>query len=69
MSIGNEMTNANLNKWRFADGDVARLNRPHFRPHISATPRDEIDTEQHDSLKTIDMRNETDTTQHFASSF
>jgi hypothetical protein len=41
------------------------LNRPHF----SATPRDEPDRGQHDSLKTNDMRDETDTKQQFASSF
>jgi hypothetical protein len=44
-------------------------NRPHFRPHISATPRDETDSEQHVLLKTIDMRNETDIRKPMASSF
>ena len=29
--------------------------------HFSATPRDENDSEQHVFLKTMDMRNETDT--------
>jgi len=43
--------------------------RPHFRPHISATPRDETDTRQHVSLKTNDMRDETDTQQQLASFF
>jgi hypothetical protein len=33
-------------------GGGSRPNRPLFRPHISATPRDETGTEQHDSLKT-----------------
>ena len=42
--------------------ELSGPNRPHFRPHISATPRDETDTEQHDSLKTNDMRNQIDTT-------
>jgi hypothetical protein len=44
-------------------------NRPHFMPHISATPRDETDSKQHVFLKTNDMRNETDTEQPMASSF
>jgi len=35
----------------------------HFRPDISATLRDEPDKEHHDSLKTNDMRNETNTPQ------
>jgi hypothetical protein len=45
------------------------LDTPHFRPHISITPRDETDMRQHDSLKTNDMRYETDTPQPFDSSF
>jgi hypothetical protein len=44
-------------------------NRPHFRPHISATPRDQTDSEQHDSLKIKDMCNETDTEQPMEGSF
>ena len=43
--------------------------RPHFRPHISATPRDETDKEQHVSLKTKDIRHRTDTQQPSDSSF
>jgi hypothetical protein len=39
------------------------------RPHISATPRDQTDTQQHDSLKTSDMRDETDTEQQLESFF
>jgi hypothetical protein len=39
------------------------------RPHISATPRDETDSEQHVFLKTNDMRNHTDTTQQLESFF
>jgi hypothetical protein len=49
--------------------DNMRPNRPHFRPHISATPRDETDTELHVFMKTIDMRNETDTEQPTEGSF
>jgi hypothetical protein len=44
-------------------------NRPHFRPHISATPRDQTDEKQHLSLKTRDMRDETDMQQPSDSSF
>jgi hypothetical protein len=44
-------------------------NRPHFGPHISATPRDETDSEQHVFLKSKDIPNETDTQQQLASSF
>ena len=43
-------------------------NRPHFRPHISATPRDQTDTQQHVFLKSKDIPNETDTQQQLASS-
>ena len=43
--------------------------RPHFRPHISATPRDETDRRQRVSLKTSDMRDQTDTQQPLASAF
>jgi hypothetical protein len=50
-------------------GAGSRPNGPHFRPHISATPRDETDTEQHVFLKTMDMRYETDTEQQLESSF
>ena len=42
---------------------------PHYRPHISATPRDETDMRQHNSLKTNDMRDETDPRQPLASFF
>jgi site-specific DNA recombinase len=54
---------------RQEDCELLGPDRPHFRPHISATPRDETDSKQHDSLITIDMRNETDTQQPIASSF
>jgi hypothetical protein len=46
-----------------------RLNGPPFRPPISTTPRDETDTKLHDSLKTKDMRDETDTPQPIVSFF
>jgi hypothetical protein len=39
------------------------------KPRISPTPRDETDTEQHDSLKTNDTRDEIDTQQPFDTSF
>jgi enolase len=45
------------------EGPYARQTRPHFRPHISPTPQDQTDTEQHVFLKSNDMRNETDTRQ------
>jgi hypothetical protein len=48
--------------------DAARHYGPHCGPHISATPRNETDSGQHDSLKTNDMRDETDTPQPFDSS-
>ena len=44
-------------------------NRPRFRPHISATPRDQTDKGQHVSLKSNDMRDETDTQQRLESFF
>jgi hypothetical protein len=50
-------------------GDSLLQNRPHFRPHISATPRDENDTGQHVSLKTNDVRNQIDTPQPMKTSF
>jgi hypothetical protein len=50
-------------------GNITYKNRLHCRPHNSATPRDETDTGQHDSLKTNDMRDETDTPQLLASFF
>jgi hypothetical protein len=39
------------------------------RPHFSATPRDETDSKQHGFLKSNDMRNQTDTAQHFEGFF
>jgi hypothetical protein len=54
---------------RRADNELLGPNRPHFRPHISATPRDETDSKQHVFWKTIDMRNETDTGQPMEGSF
>jgi hypothetical protein len=39
------------------------------RPHISATPRDETDAEQHVLWETMDVRNETDTGQPMEGSF
>jgi len=43
--------------------------RPLFRPHICATPRDETDTRQRVSLKTNDSIVETNTTLQVESSF
>ena len=54
---------------RREDCELLGSNGPHFRPHISATPRDETDTGQHVSLKTNDMRDQTDTSQQLESFF
>ena len=54
---------------RQEDCELLGPDRPHFRPHISATPRDETDSKQHVFLKTKDMRNETDTEQPMEGSF
>jgi len=40
-----------------------------FWPHISATPRDQTDTEQHDSLKTINVGTQTDSTKQIEGLF
>jgi hypothetical protein len=53
---------------RQEDCELLGAERPHFRPHTSATPQDETDSEQPVSLKTNDMRIEGDTVQPIQSS-
>jgi hypothetical protein len=43
--------------WGASKGEFGGPKGPQFRPHISATPRNQTDTKQHESLKTIDSRN------------
>ena len=47
----------------------ADQNRPHFRPHISATPRDQADMSQRVFLKSNDLHDETDMRQPIESFF
>jgi hypothetical protein len=35
------------------DDDATGADRPHFRPHISRTPRNQINKQQHGSLENI----------------